>query len=275
MGGNWKLNPTTLEAATKLTKDLASLTKDITTVDTIIFPPFPLLAPVHTQVSTAHSKIQVGAQDVFYETSGAYTGAVSTNLLKEVGASYVLVGHSERRTIFKEDDNTINRKVKKALKDGLKPLLCIGESKEEYEAGLNQQVCAIQLLKDLQGVSAEDMQHVVIACMVLSIVVILVCNMFYLPYFTIFCVDEPVWAIGTGLVCPKEVAQSVHAFIRKTIADKYGKDIARKVIIQYGGSVNVGNVKELMAQPDIDGCLVGGASLTADSFAKIIGYEKL
>lgn len=250
MGGNWKLNPTTLEAATKLTKDLASLTKDITTVDTIIFPPFPLLAPVHTQVSTAHSKIQVGAQDVFYETSGAFTGAVSTNLLKEVGASYVLVGHSERRTIFKEDDNTINRKVKKALKDGLKPLLCIGESKEEYEAGLNQQVCAIQLLKDLQGVSAEDMQHVVIAY-------------------------EPVWAIGTGLVCPKEVAQSVHAFIRKTIADKYGKDIARKVIIQYGGSVNVGNVKELMAQPDIDGCLVGGASLTADSFAKIIGYERL
>lgn len=167
MGGNWKLNPTTLEAATKLAKDLASITKDIHSVDTVIFPPFPLIPTVHHTMQD--SRISVGAQDVFYETSGAYTGAVSTNLLKEVGAKYVLVGHSERRTIFKEDDNTINKKVKKVLQDGLRPLLCIGESKEEYEAGLNQQVCAIQLLKDLQDVSAADMAHVVIACKLLGL----------------------------------------------------------------------------------------------------------
>jgi triosephosphate isomerase (TIM) len=140
--------------------------------------------------------------------------------------------------------------VKKVLQDGLKPLLCIGESKEEYEAGLNQQVCAIQLLKDLQNVTPEEMLNIAIAY-------------------------EPVWAIGTGLVCPKEVAQEVHAFIRSVIAKRFGNDVARKTIIQYGGSVNAGNVKELMAQPDIDGALVGGASLTADSFAKIVGYEHL
>jgi len=247
MGGNWKLNPTTLETATKLAKDLVSLTESIATVDTVIFPPFPLLSSVHDHIKS--SGIKLGAQDVFYETSGAYTGAVSTSLLKEVGVTHVLIGHSERRTIFQENDAIINRKVKKALQDGLKPVLCIGESKDEYEAGLNQQVCAIQLLKDLQDVSPDQMLNIIIAY-------------------------EPVWAIGTGLVCPKEVAQEVHQFIRQSIAKKYGTDIARKTIIQYGGSVNVGNVQELMAQPDIDGCLVGGASLTADSFAKIIGYEK-
>eukprot|EP01033_Poteriospumella_lacustris_P012143 gene12143-8686_t len=248
MGGNWKLNPTTVDAAIKLTKDLVSATSDISTVDTAIFPPFPLLPLVQQHLQG--SRIQLGAQDVFYESSGAFTGAVSTHLLKEVGSSYVLVGHSERRTIFMESDTTINRKVKKVLQAGLKPVLCIGESKAEYEAGLNQQVCAIQLLKGLQDVTPEEMLDVVIAY-------------------------EPVWAIGTGLVCPKEVAQEVHAFIRSIIAKKYGPEIAQRTIIQYGGSVNVGNVKELMAQPDIDGCLVGGASLTAESFAKIIGFEKL
>eukprot|EP00981_Chlorochromonas_danica_P008286 scaffold2089_cov189-Ochromonas_danica.AAC.5 len=230
IGGNWKLNPTTVKAAETLVKDLTHLVKDIHTVDTAIFPPFPLLPTVKAQLGG--SNIKLGAQDCFYETSGAYTGAVSTELLKEVGASYVLVGHSERRTIFKECDKTINKKVKKVLKDGLLP------------------VCAIQLLNNLKDVSPEEMLKVVLAY-------------------------EPVWAIGTGLVCPKEVAQEVHHFIRSLIAKKYGQEIAKKVIIQYGGSVNANNVKELMAMPDIDGALVGGASLTADSFAKIVGYEKL
>lgn len=162
MGGNWKLNPTTLDAAVTLSRELRSLTKDISTVDAVIFPPFPLISNVHSELSG--SSLHVGAQDVFYETSGAYTGAVSTSLLKEVGATFVLAGHSERRVIFKEDDGTINKKVKKILKDGMRPLLCIGESKEEYEIGLNQQVCAIQLLKGLQDVSPEDMEKVVIAC---------------------------------------------------------------------------------------------------------------
>ena len=162
MGGNWKLNPTTVDAAIKLTKDLVSATSDISTVDTAIFPPFPLLPLVQQHLQG--SRIQLGAQDVFYESSGAFTGAVSTHLLKEVGSSYVLVGHSERRTIFMESDATINRKVKKVLQAGLKPVLCIGESKAEYEAGLNQQVCAIQLLKGLQDVTPEEMLDVVIAC---------------------------------------------------------------------------------------------------------------
>lgn len=273
MGGNWKLNPTTLDAAVKLTKDLVSATSDITSVDTVIFPPFPLLSLVQQHLQG--SRVQLGAQDVFYESSGAFTGAVSTSLLKEVGSSYVLIGHSERRTIFMESDATINRKVKKVLQAGLKPVLCIGESKAEYEAGLNQQVCAIQLLKGLQDVTPEEMQNVVIACKFSCLFVYLFAVIIAWQIVKLLNLDEPVWAIGTGLVCPKEVAQGVHAFIRSIIATKYGQDIARKTIIQYGGSVNVGNVKELMAQPDIDGCLVGGASLTAESFAKIIGYEKL
>lgn len=191
-----------------------------------------------------------------------------------MGVSYVLVGHSERRTIFKECDGLINRKVKKVLKDGLKPVLCIGESKSEYEAGLNQEICGIQLMKDLTDVSPEEMLNVVIAC-----------ELIYFRWefwkirmwsrFHPITIDEPVWAIGTGLVCPKEVAQEVHHFIRSRLAKKYGQDVAKKVIIQYGGSVNEKNAKELMAMPDIDGCLVGGASLKVDSFSKIVGYESL
>jgi triosephosphate isomerase len=157
-------------------------------------------------------------------------------MLKDIGVEYVLAGHSERRSLFHDSDTAINMKVRKILDDGLKAVLCIGETQEEYEAGLNHEVCAIQILKDLAGISAEDMANVVLAY-------------------------EPVWAIGTGLVCPKEVAQEVHSFIRSTIAKKYGDEVASKVIIQYGGSVNPGNVKELMAMPDIDGCLVGGESL--------------
>lgn len=247
IGGNWKLNPTSIEAATKLAADLVALTKDSAKdVDVVIFPPYPLLPLVHPHLK--NSNVKLGAQDVFYESAGAYTGAVSSDLLKQVGATHVLIGHSERRTIFKEDDATINKKVKKALKDGLLPVLCIGESKAEYEAGLNQKVCGDQLTKNLEGVSAEEMLKVAIAY-------------------------EPVWAIGTGLVCPKEVAQDVHKFIRSFIASKYGNDVARKVIIQYGGSVNANNVKELMAMPDIDGALVGGASLVADGFSKIVGFQ--
>lgn len=245
IAGNWKLNPSTLKSAETLASDLSRLIST-ETVDVAVFPPFPLLTAVRAKLSPA---IRMGGQDCFYESSGAYTGAVSTELLEEVGCSHVLIGHSERRTIFQDTDAIINRKVKKALSSGLTPVLCIGETKEEYETGLNQQVCAMQLLRALQGVSAEQMARIVLAY-------------------------EPVWAIGTGLVCPKEVAQEVHAFIRGLVAGKYGQEVAAKTIIQYGGSVNAGNVKELMAMPDIDGCLVGGASLTAESFAKIVHFDK-
>lgn len=246
MGGNWKLNPRKVSDSVKLASELVALTKGVTDVDICIFPPHPFLVPVMDQIKG--SNVKLGGQNVYYETEGAYTGAVSSCMLKDVGVQYVLCGHSERRVLFKDDDKAISRKVQKVLKEGLNPVLCIGESKEEYEAGLNHEVCAIQILRDLTDVSPEDMSKVIIAY-------------------------EPVWAIGTGLVCPAIVAQEVHSYIRSRIAQKYGNEIANKVIIQYGGSVKADNVKEIMSMPDIDGCLVGGASLTADSFAKIIKFQ--
>lgn len=251
MGGNWKLNPTKISSAVALASEVVKLTQPFSaeqSVDIVIFPPHPFLVPVYDQIKS--SSIKLGGQNCYFEDSGAYTGAVSTCMLKDVGASYVLAGHSERRTLFRDNDSAISKKVKKILKEGLSPVLCIGETLSEYEAGLNQEVCAIQLLKDLAGVTPEEMMKVVIAY-------------------------EPVWAIGTGLVCPKEVAQEVHAFIRSVITKKYGKEVGEATIIQYGGSVKPDNVKELMAMPDIDGCLIGGASLTADSFSKIVGYKNL
>lgn len=182
---------------------------------------------------------------MFYESSGAFTGAVSGALLKEFGVSHVLVGHSERRTIFREDDGVINRKLKQAIAEGLTPILCIGESKAEYDAGLNQEVCANQLSKDLEGIAREDVENIVIAY-------------------------EPIWAIGTGLVCPAEIAQQMHQFIRSSVAEMYDLGTANSVRIQYGGSVNAKNAQELMEKEDIDGSLVGGASLVAQSFAAIV-----
>ena len=246
IGGNWKLNPKSSVAAASLATEVAKLTKGNAGVDIVIFPPHPYLVPVHTKIEATN--VQLGGQDCFFESEGAYTGAVSTCILKDVGCTYVLCGHSERRTLFADDDGAIARKVKKVLTEGLKPVLCIGETKEEYEAGLNQEVCAVQLLKDLALVSKEEMKDVILAY-------------------------EPVWAIGTGLVCPAEKAQEVHKFIRSVIAKKYGPDVAKKIVIQYGGSVKPDNVKELMGMPDIDGCLVGGASLTPESFGKICNYN--
>eukprot|EP00607_Mallomonas_marina_P002408 CAMPEP_0182428984 /NCGR_PEP_ID=MMETSP1167-20130531/25288_1 /TAXON_ID=2988 /ORGANISM="Mallomonas Sp, Strain CCMP3275" /LENGTH=289 /DNA_ID=CAMNT_0024612259 /DNA_START=28 /DNA_END=897 /DNA_ORIENTATION=+ len=246
MGGNWKMNPLTLDKATSLASEVAKLTKDFGDVDVAIFPPSCFLTPVNAEIKS--SSVNLGGQDCYFETDGAYTGGLSTAMLKDVGCSYILVGHSERRTVFGEDDSIINKKTLKVLGEGLKVVLCIGETKEEYEAGKNQEVCAVQLEKGLEGVSAEMMKDVVIAY-------------------------EPVWAIGTGLVCPASVAQDVHAFIRSVLAKKYGDDVAKTVVIQYGGSVKPDNVKEIMGMKDIDGCLVGGASLVPDGFAKIVGYS--
>jgi len=246
MGGNWKLNPQTTKDATTLATEFAKKVKGKTDVDIVVFPPHPFLFPVYEKVEATN--VQLGGQNCFFESDGAYTGAVSTCMLQDVGVQYVLCGHSERRCVFKDDDNAISRKVKKVITQGMTAVLCFGETQEEYEAGLNHEVCAIQLLKDLSTVTAEEMSSVVLAY-------------------------EPVWAIGTGLVCPADVAQEVHQFCRGVIAKKYGQAIADKLIIQYGGSVKPDNVKEIMAQRDIDGCLVGGASLTADSFAKIVHFD--
>lgn len=178
MGGNWKLNPTKVDAALTLATETAKLTKGVTDVDIVIFPPHPFLFPVYSKIEATN--VQLGGQNCYFQDQGAYTGAVSTCMLKDVGVKYVLCGHSERRTMFQDDDGAISRKVKKVLKEGLIPVLCFGESKEEYENGLNQEVCAIQLLKDLKDITPEEMKNVVLAY-------------------------EPVWAIGTGLVCPPKV----------------------------------------------------------------------
>jgi len=245
IGGNWKMNPTSLDDAKALATEIAAAVKDAPG-ESIIFPPHPFLGPVAE--ITAGSKLALGAQSIFFEDSGAYTGAVSASMVKSLGVTYVLAGHSERRTVFKDDDDAINKKTKKIIASGMIPCLCIGETKEEFDANLCESVCAIQLAKDLAGVDAEDVKKMVIAY-------------------------EPVWAIGTGLVCPSETAQKVHEFIRGKIAQMYDQATADAVRIQYGGSVTPDSVDELMSMPDIDGCLVGGASLVGEKFSRILNYK--
>lgn len=249
IAGNWKMNPLDLDSAKALAKQVAELTTGTENVEVAVIPPHPFLVPVGEQVgSVAGNRVTVGAQNLYIENQGAFTGAVSTAMLASVGCTYVLCGHSERRSVFGDSDETVNRKVRKVLDAGLKPILCIGESKEEYEAGLNKEICAVQLGKDLAGVSAEEMDKIVIAY-------------------------EPVWAIGTGLTATPADAQGVHAYVRSLLAEKYGDTVADGVRIQYGGSVTPETVDELMACPDIDGALVGGASLVADKFARIVGFK--
>lgn len=239
------MNPLTLADAEELTNEMVKSVSSLPG-DAIIFPPYPYLGPIGEIVKG--TPIKLGAQSVFFEDKGAYTGAVAASMVKSMGVTHVLAGHSERRCIFKDDDMAINRKVLKILEVGMIPVLCIGESKAEYDAKLVESVCAIQLAKDLAGVSPEDMSKMIIAY-------------------------EPVWAIGTGLVCPADEAQNVHNFLRKKLAQMYSQDVADSVRIQYGGSVTPESVDELMAKPDIDGCLVGGASLVADKFVRILNYE--
>merc|ERR1711871_1935957 len=196
----------------------------------------------------ADSGVGLGAQDCYYEASGAYTAAVSTSMLKSVGSQYVLSGHSERRATFGDSDADVNKKTLKILSEGLKCILCIGELKEERESGETFTVCDTQLTEGLKGVSAEMMKNIVIAY-------------------------EPVWAIGTGLTATPEVAQETHAYIRSWFVENYSQEVADAVIIQYGGSVSDANVDDLMACPDIDGALVGGASLVGEKFSRIINFK--
>jgi len=244
IAGNWKMNPETVEQALELAKSVASL-KSTNQAQVALFVPHPFIAAVRPILEGAG--IDVGAQSCFAEQRGAYTGATSTSMIKSVGGKHVLVGHSERRSVFKYTDEMINGMVHKALKDGLSPILCIGETKEEYESKLNKQICAVHLSKGLKGVTKEQMRRVTIAY-------------------------EPVWAIGTGLVCDPDTAQDVHAFVRSWLTTMFDAETAAAVRIQYGGSVTPDSVDDLMAKPDIDGCLVGGASLDPAKFARIIAY---
>jgi len=246
IAGNWKMN-TVLSEATTLAKDVAAAAEGADGVDVAVCVPFPFLTAVSDVISS--TKVGLGAQDCYTADSGAFTGAVSTSMLKSVGCNYVLSGHSERRAVFGDTDADVNEKTLKILSEGLKCILCIGELKEERESGETFNVCDVQLTEGLKGVSAEMMDDIVIAY-------------------------EPVWAIGTGLTATPEVAQETHAYIRSWFTDNYSPEVADKVIIQYGGSVNDKNVDDLMACPDIDGALVGGASLKVESFSRIINFVK-
>jgi triosephosphate isomerase len=245
MAGNWKMNPTNVDEAMDLAKAIAA-GKGSSKAEVAIFIPHPFIAACKPHLDSAG--IAVGGQNCISAQKGAFTGATSTSMIKSLGCPHMLVGHSERRTLFRMDDESVNENVLKILSDGLKPILCVGETQEEYNLKLNTQICAIQLSKGLKSVTKEQMKSVTIAY-------------------------EPVWAIGTGLVCDKETAQSVHAFIRGWLAKMYDQETADAVRIQYGGSVTPESVDELMAMPDIDGCLVGGASLDPAKFARIMNFQ--
>jgi len=256
MAGNWKMNPATVEEAVQLASGLATLLGEETCpmdedndtcTEVVVFPPYPFLSKVKDNVEDIG--ITLGSQSIYFEEKGAYTGSVAVSMVKSIGCEYILCGHSERRTVFNDGDGDINLKVKKVLEAGLKPILCIGETKDEFDLNIRNEVCAMQMSKDLFGVTKEEMKSVVLAY-------------------------EPVWAIGTGLVCGSEDANAVHVFLRSVLASLYDDQVAEETRIQYGGSVTPDSVDELMSQPDIDGCLVGGASLVAEKFGRIINYVK-
>ena len=241
IAGNWKMN-NDVEESIKLVQALNSsvLNKN---VDVLVCPPFTSLYPVIHELK--NSSIKAGAQNMHFEESGAFTGEVSPKILKNLGVEYVIIGHSERRQHFGETDQFINKKVKAALKYGLKPILCVGESLEQREAGREKETVRRQLIKDLDGI--REGEKIVVAY-------------------------EPIWAIGTGKTATSTQANEMSSFIREVLADIFSKDAADNIIIQYGGSVKASNAKEIMEQSDIDGALVGGASLKADEFIKIINF---
>ena len=245
IAGNWKMNKTPAEAA-QLVEELKPLVKDAA-CDVVVCVPAVDYAAV--KEAAKGSNIHLGAQNVHWKESGAFTGELSADMLKASGVEYVIIGHSERRQFFGETDATVNLRVKAAMAAGLKVILCVGEMKAEREAGYTDALVEYQTLIALTGLTKEQVEQVVIAY-------------------------EPVWAIGTGLVATDEQANETIGVIRAALDRKYGKSVSDKVRIQYGGSMNPGNVKGLMAQPEIDGGLIGGASLKAADFAKVVCFDK-
>ena len=242
IAGNWKMNMTATETK-KFAEDLKKIMPRAKWCDTLICVPA-------CNISTAMKafkdlRISVGAENVYFEEKGAYTGEVSADMLKDLGVKYVIIGHSERRQYFGETDLTVNRKVLSALEAGLHPIICVGETLEQRELGITMELIALQVKSALAGVPAEKLRKCVIAY-------------------------EPVWAIGTGKTATAEQAAEVCTFIRTTVRHLYGARIARSITIQYGGSMKPANAAELLAQPDIDGGLIGGASLNPEDFIAII-----
>lgn len=243
VAGNWKMNMTPAKAV-ELIATLRPLV-DSNDVDVVFCVPAIDIVPAIT--ATRGTNIAIGAENMHYEESGAYTGEIAPNMLVEAGVKYVILGHSERREYFHETDEELNKKVKKAFEHGLTPILCCGETLEQREMGITIDWIRMQIKSDLAGVPASDVAKMVIAY-------------------------EPIWAIGTGKTATTGQAQQVCKAIRDCIAEIYDEETAENVRIQYGGSVNAGNAKELFAQPDIDGGLVGGASLKPE-FGKIVNYK--
>lgn len=242
IAGNWKMH-NDLKESVALVSELKNNVEQSENVDVIVCPPYTSLETVNALVKD--SDIKLGAQNMYFEEKGAFTGEISPSMLKSVGCEYVILGHSERRTIFGESNQTINKKIKTALNAGLKPIFCIGETLEEREGGITKEVVEKQIKEGLEGISEADFETVIIAY-------------------------EPVWAIGTGRTASPEQAQEVHNFIRNLIKSIYSDTAADNLIIQYGGSVKPENSSDLLGQPDIDGALVGGACLKAGSFSDII-----
>ena len=244
IAGNWKMHKTIREAV-DLANKLKNAQRGYDDREVVIAPPFPALYAVAEVLK--ESGIRLSAQNLHEKPEGAYTGEVSAGMLIDAGCEYVIVGHSERRTLFGEKNDVINRKLKTALSFGLRPIFCIGEILEEREEGRTFTVVEQQIKEGLNNLTTDDIRHLLIAY-------------------------EPVWAIGTGKTAAPEQAQEVHAFIRDVMGKAYGGSVSVDIAVIYGGSVNPGNIGGLMAQEDIDGALVGGASLDIDSFVRIIRF---
>jgi triosephosphate isomerase len=247
IAGNWKMNKT-VEEALVLVKGLKGSLKEVKEVEVAIAPPFTALYPVSQELKG--SSIHLASQNLFWEEKGAFTGEISPGMLKECGCRYAIIGHSERRQYFSETDETVNLKIKAAFSHGLKVIFCIGETLEEREGKKTFSVIEGQLEGGLKGIGEKEMEQIVLAY-------------------------EPVWAIGTGKTAAPEQAEEVHRFIRQQLERFCSKRVSESIRIQYGGSVTPENVKGLMSQEDIDGALVGGASLKAESFERIVRFKEM
>lgn len=244
IAGNWKMYKTVSQAV-DTARDLVKRTEGVSNVDIMVAPPFTALAPVWDV--TRESNVALGAQNLFWEAEGAYTGEVSANMLLSAGCRYVIIGHSERRQYFGETDETVNRRIKAAQTNGLIPVFCVGESESERETKKTYSVLDKQVKNGLKEVFVDDPDSLVVAY-------------------------EPVWAIGTGKTATSKQAQEVHLFLRSLLESLYGNAISQSIRILYGGSVKPDNIAELMRMPDVDGALVGGASLDAKTFSEIARF---
>ena len=247
IAGNWKMNKTVAESL-DLIRELKGAVSGVKGVEVAVAPPFTALYAVHKELEG--SSIRLAAQNLYWEEKGAFTGEISPLMLKDAGCQYVIIGHSERRQFFGETDETVNRRIKAALAQGLKVIFCVGETSKEREEGRTFPVIEKQMEGGLKGLDIQKAEDMVIAY-------------------------EPVWAIGTGKTATPQQAEEVHRFIRGKIEKLYSREVSEKIRIQYGGSVTPESIKGLMNQPDIDGALVGGSCLKAESFSKIVRFKEM